>query len=358
MALRMPAEWEPHEAVWLQWPHVTMRNTASYARRLQSTWLEMAAILSDHVVLKIAATNDDAAAEIERDCARFGANMSRLELHTIPLDDVWARDIGPIFVKDGDGRLIATSWNFNGWGQDAGNADRDRLVPATIAQRCGLEMRVGGIVTEGGAIEVNGSGTLMATRSSIINPNRNPGRSQMDIEAALAELLGASNFIWLSGAPSDTCLSLGDATDFHIDLVARFAGRNVVLANCTEDESDGRKPFMDRHIQELKRATDETGTPLQVIPLPAPRVLSVSTIKFSGTESSIGPGAATDASYSNYLVTNGLVLMPAYGRPEDARARAILAEHFPGRDVVVVSAINMTEQGGAVHCVTQQQPAV
>jgi len=357
VAYRMPAEWEPHGAVWLQWPHVKMRGTASYARRLQSTWLEMAAILSDHVLLRIAATSDDAAAEIERDCGRFGANMSRIELYSIPLDDVWARDTGPIFVKKEDGHLVATSWNFNGWGQDAGYTDHDRLVPAMIARHCGLEIRVGGIVTEGGAIEVNGSGTLMATRSSIINPNRNPGKSQRDVEVALAELLGASNFIWLSGAPSETCFNLGDATDFHVDLVARFVGRNVVLANCTADESDARKPFMDRHIQELKQATDERGSLLEVIPLPAPRVMSVNAIKFSGTESSIEPGAITDASYSNYLVTNGLVLIPAYGRPEDARARAILAEHFPGRDVVEVNAISMTEQGGAVHCVTQQQPA-
>jgi agmatine deiminase len=135
-------------------------------------------------------------------------------------------------------------------------------------------------------------------------------------------------------------------------------GRNVVLANCTEDESDSRKPFMDRHIQELRRANDESGASLEVIPLPAPRMLSVSTIRFSGTEDSVAAGAPTDASYSNYLVTNGSVLMPVYGRPEDAHAGAILAEHFPGREVVGVSAINMTEQGGAVHCVTQQQPAI
>jgi agmatine deiminase len=318
----------------------------------------MTAILSDHATVRIAATSDDAAAEVERDCARFGANMSRIDVHAIPLNDVWARDSGPIFVKGADGLLVATSWNFNGWGQEAAAKDHDRLVPAAIAELCGLELRVADIVTEGGAIEVNGSGTLMATRSSILNPNRNPGKSQQEVEVALAELLGISNFIWLSGAPAETCFKLGDGTDYHIDLVARFAGRNVALANSTHDESDPRKPLMDQHIEELKRATDESGSPLEVIPIPAPHMLSVSTVRFSGTDFSVAPGAPTDASYSNYLVTNSLVLIPVYGRPEDERAKAIIAEHFPGREVIGISAISMTEQGGAIHCVTQQQPAV
>jgi agmatine deiminase len=355
---RMPAEWEPHEAVWLQWPHVGMRGIASYSRRLQSTWLEMTAIAADYVAVRIAANTQAEADEVQRECARFGVNMGRVEVYSIPIDDVWARDNGPVFVKTNDGGLVATSWNFNGWGESAAIIGRDRGVPTSIAKLCNLELRTGGIVTEGGALEVNGSGTLMATRSSILNPNRNPGITQREAEAALTDLLGVTNFIWLSGAPPDICYALGDATDFHIDLVARFVGRNVVVANCTHDGSDPRKPFMDRHIEELRASADEAGRPLEVVPIPAPHMFSISAVKFSGVNTTVAPGAPTDASYSNYLVTNGLVLVPFYGRPEDARAKAILAEHFPSREVVGISAINMTEQGGAVHCITQQQPAV
>lgn len=355
---RMPAEWELHDAVWLQWPDANMRGTPSYARKLQSTWLEMCAILGNHVNVRIAAANADIADDIEHDCARFGVNMARIEVHVIPLDDVWVRDNGPIFVKSSDGSLVATDWNFNGWGEEAASKERDRLVPSAIGGLCHLERKIGGIVTEGGAVEVNGSGTLMATRSSILNPNRNPGKTQREAELALSELLGISNFVWLSGAPSDICYKLGDATDFHIDLVARFVGRNVVLANYTDDQSDPRKPYMDRHIAELKAASDETGTSLTVIPIPTPGMISVSAVKFSGVDFTVAPGAHTDASYSNYLVTNGLVLVPMCGRPEDLRAKVILKEHFPDREVVGISAISLTEQGGAIHCVTQQQPAV
>ena len=353
---RMPAEWEPHEAVWLQWPDSGMRGTPAFARRLLTSWLEMAAILADHVTVRIAATSEAAAADIARDCARFGVNMKRVEIMVIPIDDVWARDTGPVFVKDAAGKLAVTDWNFNGWG-DGGAIEKDRLVPGAIAKLYGLERLVGGITTEGGALEVNGTGTLLATRSSILNPNRNPGKSQGDAEATLAELLGITNFIWLSGAPPDICYSLGDVTDFHIDLVARFVGRNTVLASHTDDVGDPRKPYIDRHMAELKAAADETGKPLDVIALPTPRMLSISPVTFSGGHPSAGPGSHTDASYANYLVTNGLVLVPAYGQPEDARAMAIIAEHFPGREVIGMSAISLTEQGGAIHCVTQQQPA-
>jgi len=353
---RMPAEWEPHEAVWLQWPDPSMRGLPGYARKLLSTWLEMAAILAEHLTVRIAATSPVAAEDIQRDCARFGVRAGGVEIHIIPLDDVWARDNGPIFVRNAAGALVVTDWNFNGWGEASAITNRDQKVPAAIAALYGIERQVGGIVTEGGAIEVNGTGTLMATRSSILNPNRNPGISQQDAETALSHLLGVSNFVWLSGAPPEVCYRLGDATDFHIDLAARFVGRNVVLANHTNNASDPRKPFLDRHIAELREAADEAGAPLEVIELPCPQMQSVSTVRFSGTSVSVQPGSPTDASYSNYLVTNCLVLVPVYGRPEDARAKAIIAEHFPGREVVGISAISATEQGGAIHCVTQQQP--
>jgi agmatine deiminase len=261
---RMPAEWEPHEAVWLQWPDVTMRPTPDFARKLQSTWLEMTAVVSDKVTVRIIAVSDAAAEHIEADCAQFGARMPNVEFHVMPLDDVWARDNGPIFVKDRTGRLVITGWNFNGWGED--NAfEKDRRVPAQIARRLGLPCLDADIVTEGGAIEVNGSGSLMATRSSIMNANRNPGKDQGEIEAALSTLLGVEHFVWLSGAQPEICHSLGDGTDWHIDIAARFVDRNTVLTCWTEDDDDPRRPYLQQHLSELEAATDEAGRSLHII---------------------------------------------------------------------------------------------
>jgi agmatine deiminase len=353
-AYRMPAEWEPHDAVWLQWPTVPMRETPHYARKLQSTWLDMTAVMAEKVCVNIIAANEEVAENIQRDCARFGIAMNNVQLTIVSIDDLWARDNGPIFVKDRKGGLAVTGWNFNCYG-GMGDYERDARVPEEIAQHLNIPFLNGGIVTEGGAIEVNGSGTLMATRSSIINPNRNPEKTEAEIEAALSRFLGIDHFVWLSGASTADCNRLGDGTDWHIDIAARFTDKNTVLACWVEDESDPRRPFLERHLSEIQVATDEAGRPLKVIKLPSPHVRTVNPIVWPGF--SAEPGSMTDAAYTNYLVTNGLVLVPVYGQPQDEVAKSILAEHFPDRDIVGIPTLTLTEEGGAIHCVTQQQPA-
>jgi agmatine deiminase len=350
---RMPAEWEEHEAVWLQWPDVPMRESPSYARKLQSTWLEMTAIMADNVCVQIVATDEVAAENIENDCTRFGIRMDNVQVHILPIDDVWARDNGPIFVRIRDGGLAVTGWNFNCYGE-SGEFKRDARVPEEIARKLNIPFLNGDIVTEGGAIEVNGTGTLMATRSSIINPNRNPGKNESEIEKSLASLLGIDNFVWLTGASTEDCNKLGDGTDWHVDIAARFTDRSTVLACWTDDESDPRQPFLERHVSELEAATDEMGGPLTVIKIPSPHVRTVNGIEWTGF--SANPGSMTDAAYTNYLVTNGLVLVPVYGQRQDEDAKSILAEQFPDRQIVGIPTLTLTEEGGAIHCVTQQQP--
>jgi agmatine deiminase len=149
---------------------------------------------------------------------------------------------------------------------------------------------------------------------------------------------------------------MGDATDFHIDLVARFAPSGAILASSAAELSDPRASYMERHLSELRTAVNERGKRFDVVRLPAPHMVSTSAITFSGTIKPVPPGSPTDASYSNYLVTNGVVVVPVYGRLEDQEAISILREHFPDRSVVGVSAISLSEQGGAIHCLTQQQP--
>ena len=198
----------------------------------------------------------------------------------------------------------------------------------------------------------------MATRSSIINDNRNPGMSQEQIEQALADYLGVSHFIWLSGAPPEVCeQELGDSTDYHVDIAARFAGKNTVLYAWTEDQSDPRYPYLTQHLKELKAATDEDGNPLQLVTMDLPE-RSVRTIG-ERYDPALGSGSTlTDASYLNYLITNDLILVPAFGDVNDDKAQQTLAGFFPEHKIVPIPVLSLTAEGGAIHCVTQQQPLV
>jgi agmatine deiminase len=225
-----------------------------------------------------------------------------------------------------------------------------------VAEILNLPVFVAPLVSEGGAIEVNGSGSLMATRSSIINENRNPDMSQQQVEQVLGDYLGVDNFIWLSGASAKVCENeLGDSTDYHIDIAARFTDRNKVLYAWTEDTSDPRYPYLEKHLEELQGATDELGNPLNLLPvfLPAGGVYAIG----DRYDPVLGSGSNfTDASYLNYLVTNNIVLVPAFGNVNDLRAQAILEECFSGRRIIPIPAVSLTAEGGAIHCVTQHQP--
>jgi len=348
---RMPAEWEPHEAVWLQWPDQSMAQ--AHQMKLEGTWLAMASAMSGFVPVRAVVTSDAAAERLQRELAWFGLDEA-VELFVFPIDDVWARDSGPTFVVDQVNALHVTDWNFNGWGDRFDHA-HDHEVSATIADRLGVPRLKASICLEGGALEVNGTGSLIATESSIVNDNRNPAVTRSEIGSELERLLGVRNIIWLSGAPKDVCDAFGDVTDWHVDIAARFTDRSTVLYCWTEDRNDPRYPYLVRHLEQLRQATDEAQHPLELVPLPMPEVHSVSTQSYGAPMSR--PGSLTDAAYTNYLVTNGVVLVPVYGRPEDEEAKAILREHLPGREVVGIPALTLTEEGGAIHCVTQQQPA-
>src|SRR5574341_1540458 len=210
------------------------------------------------------------------------------------------------------------------------------------------------LVLEGGAVEVNGSGTFLATRSSIINPNRNPGKNQEEIEAVISEFLGVTHYIWLTGAGAEEIDKWGGVTDSHIDGCARFTGETTVLCSWTDDESDPRYPMLTRLNAELQAATTEAGKRLTLIPLPLPRH-GVYQVSRGGDwrKSKLTVGV-----YCNYYVANQVVMVPVFGNVNGERAKDIISEQFPGREVVGIDAVRLVEDGGAIHCVTQQQPAL
>jgi agmatine deiminase len=358
----MPAEWERQEAVWLQWPekypNPERKDRLSYQMTMEKTWLLMSWEIHKHVKVSILAHSSKHRDHILSVMAYFGFDMKRIELHVTPMADVWHRDSGPIFVVNDHGKLAVTDWNFNGWGTYPEWGKAEKHIPQTVADILDVPIFNAPLVTEGGAIEVNGSGSLMATKSSIINDNRNPGMNKEEIENGLGDCLGVTNFIWLSGAPPDVCeQQLGDGTDYHVDIAARFVDKNKVLYAWTDDRNDPRFPYLHTHFEELKAAYDEDDEPLELVPLYLPEggVYSIG----ERNDPALKMGSSfTDASYLNYLVTNDIVLVPAFGNTNDLRAQEMLADCFPGRKIVPIPTVSLTAEGGAIHCVTQQQPAV
>jgi agmatine deiminase len=341
----MPAEWEPHEGTWLQWPHDD--TYGGHQIRLEHVWLAMTEALHQHETVHIVVPDERRADHLQQQIAYYGFDQSSIDIHVFPTDDVWARDSGPIFLVSSSGELAATDWNFNGWGERY-PFEKDRKVPRGIAEILSIPLFTAPITLEGGGIEVNGKGALVATRSSIINPNRNPGRTQEEIEEALRQYLGIEHIIWLSGA-----VGVGD-TDMHIDGAARFVDEKTVLYSWTEDTSHPRYPYFNQHLDELKKAVTQSGEPLTLVPVPVTDARVYST----GNTSAVPPfeSVLSLGLYANYYVANNVVLVPVYGDVNDAIAKGVIAEHFPGRDIVGIEARPVAELGGMMHCVTQQQP--
>ncbi len=353
LGYRMPAEWEPHEGTWLIWPHNDTHEGTQL--RLEHVWLAMTMALHQHETVHIVVTDERRLEHLQRQLTYYGLDERSIDLYIIPNDDIWVRDCGPIFVVNDRDELAVTSWNFNGWGERY-PYKKDRLVPAGAAEALSLPLFTAPITLEGGGIEVNGKGTLIATRSSIINVNRNPDKSQDEIDTAIKDYLGIKQIIWLTGAPQAYCDAIGDDTDFHVDGAARFTDESTVLYPWTDDESNHVYPYFKKHRDELRNARTESGKPLTMIPLPSPENVMFSTL----VESTRPPFETIPslAIYANFYIANNVVLVPVYGDVNDAAAKSIIAEHFPDREIIGIPAWGTSELGGMMHCVTQQQPAI
>ena len=347
---RMPAEWDQHEGTWLQWPQESLYR--GYQLKLERVWLLMTEVLSDTENLHLIVADQAQQEHVEDQLRYFGINQQNIDFYLIPTEDVWARDNGPIFVCNQAGDVAITDWNFNGWGERFPH-EQDAQVPRLIGEQLGCIVFNPPLVMEGGAVEVDGHGVMLATRTSIIDPHRNPGKEQAQIEAVLRQVLGIETFLWLEGAGRDICWQWGDTTDSHIDLAARFCPQKTILYNTTGDRSDPRYDMFRKHEQELTEQIAENGLDYQLVQLPVPAggVFQVSNqVDWRST-------SFTDAAYSNYYVANQLVLVPIFGSKTDQEALAILQEQFPDRELIGLDCVGLTEDGGAIHCVTQQQPA-
>jgi len=336
--LRMPAEWEPHAATWTSWPS----DDDLWEGHLEGVRREFARLVAtvsryEPVVLNV--RDDEAETDARARLAAAGADLSRVELHRVPLNDVWFRDNGPLFVREADGRVALTDWRFNAWGGKYAPWDDDDRAPEAVARRLGMRRYAVDAVMEGGSLELNGRGVCITTRSCLLTPTRNPGLSEADIEALLARWLGATRVVWLHGGLE------GDHTDGHVDTIVRFVDDETIVASVEEDEGDPNHAAMRENLEVLRALRTPEGRPYRIVELQLPE------------RSAYLGDARLPLTYANWYVGNGFVVVPVYGDPNDERALATLRPLFPGRDVIPLPASELITGGGAFHCVTQQQPA-
>jgi agmatine deiminase len=340
LGYRMPAEWEPHAATWLAWPH----NEDTWPRRLpqvREIFLAMTEALHQDEMVHLLVDDAAAAEQVGRLMQARGIDAGSVSLHEIPTADAWLRDSGPIFLTGAAPQppLAASAWRFNAWGGKYDDLQADAGLSQRIASCLGVPCFEPGIVLEGGAIDVNGSGACLTTEQCLLHPNRNPELPRADIERHLGDTLGVCHVIWLGRG------IVGDDTDGHVDDVARFVGPSTVVCALETDPQDANFAPLQDNFRRLQAATDGRGRPLDVVPLPMPgRVGS--------------PQERLPASYANFYIGNGVVLVPTYDHPDDDRALGILRDLLPGRRVVGISCEPLVWGRGAIHCVTQQQPAI
>ena len=350
---RMPAEWELHRATWLVWPH-NRTDWEPKTAAVQWAYAEIARLLIDGEAICILFA--DPAVE-RRACARLrkaGVDPARIERHQIATNRSWIRDSGPIFLvrreSGGAGAVAVTDWQFNGWARFRASG-LDNLVPARIAARRGMprfqvECTPAGagqplpVVLEGGSIDVDGQGLLLATEECLLGRTqaRNRRLGQAEIEQALCDYLGARRVLWLGQGIA------GDDTHGHVDGVARFVAPGVVAAATEPDPADENHGRLADNLARLACMTTVTGAPLRVVEIPMPARLEFA-------------GRRLPASYLNFYIGNRRVLVPTFNDPRDRVALSRLAALFPGREVVGVHVVDLVLGCGAIHCVTQQEPA-
>ena len=334
----MPAEWEPHAATWISWPHPDGASFPSAYGRVVPVFVEMVKALVGSEIVRINVR--DSVQEAEARALLSDCPAERLEFFPIRTNEPWCRDHGPIFLKRKENpRILAVNFGFNAWGYKLSPFEEDEAAATLMAEKIGVPVfDFGDFILEGGSVEVNGQGTLLTTESCLLNPNRNPDLSREQIEANLRDALGVSQILWLGDGIE------GDDTDGHVDDITRFVSPNTVVTVVEEDEDDLNYEPLELNLQRLRTMRLSNGSPLRVLKLPMPSRI-------------VRDGQRLPASYANFYVANSVVLLPTYHDTNDAWAASVLKEAFPDRRIVPIDCRELIWGLGAFHCLTQQQPA-
>lgn len=335
----MPAEWAPHRATWLSWPH-NLETWPTRLEQVREAWVGMVCALAPHENVCLLVNDQSMEEEVSARLKRAGAAMDHVVLLKIPTVDVWMRDYGPTFVvRDSlEGPIAMNDWIFNGWGGKYPAYEDDERVAREIASLLKIPVFDHPIVLEGGSIEVNGAGACLTTEQCLLNKNRNPQMSRAQIEGFLKDALGLKQVIWLGEGIA------GDDTDGHIDDIARFVDTTTVVCIRESNPRDENYRPLEENLERFKGAVDQDGNKLSVVPLPCPGPVSLD-------------GVRLPASYANFYIANDVVLVPVFDDPQDSNALGILRELFPRRKVIGLRCNEVVAGLGALHCVTQQEPA-
>jgi agmatine deiminase len=336
----MPAEWMPHRATWLAWPH----NRETWPTQLETVrevWVRIMQALAEGEQVVLLVNDEQTREDVIARLKEVGAAMDNISILKMATVDVWMRDYGPTFLTRGasENPLAVNDWIFNGWGRKYRAYEDDDRVARDMATLLQVPVFNHSVVLEGGSIEVNGAGTCLTTEQCLLNRNRNPDMSRGEIEQFLKDALGVSQLIWLGEG------IIGDDTDGHIDDIARFINPMTVVCVLETNSKDENYAPLQENYERLQGARDQNGHRLSVVTLPCPGPVDYE-------------GLRLPASYANFYIANEGVLAPVFDDPNDYKALGILQELFPERRVVGLPCKALVAGLGAIHCVTQQEPSI
>ena len=341
LGYHMPAEWEPHAGTWFSWPRPDGISFPGKYETVPPVYAELIRHLVAVEDVNINVWDATMEATVRALLTKHGTPLERVGFHHFPAYEPWCRDHGPIFlVRERGGRheRAIVDWGYNAWGGKYPPFDLDDAVPQHVARLRGLPLFSPGIVMEGGALEVNGRGSLLTTKSCLLNPNRNPHLTQPQIEQFLRAYLGVHHIIWLGDGIT------GDDTDGHVDDLSRFISPTTIVTVMEENPADENHTPLRQNLDLLRAARDQDGRSFRIVELPMPRRLE-------------HEGQRLPASYANFYIANGLVLVPTFRDPNDGKVLEILRREFTGRRVVGVDSTELIWGLGSFHCISQQEPA-
>ncbi|HWA35949.1 MAG TPA: agmatine deiminase family protein [Cyclobacteriaceae bacterium] len=339
LGFHFPAEFEKHDSTWLSWPH----KEASWPGKIESIYPAYSTFV--RCVAKVERVNINVADEAMKEAAtvhltKAGADLSNIRFHFNPTNDAWCRDHGPAFlVNRKEKKKAIVDWGYNAWGGKYPPYDLDDVIPTRIGKDMGIQVFNPGIVMEGGSVEFNGAGTVLTTTACLLNKNRNPKLKKVDIERYLIDYYGMDQVLWLGDG------IVGDDTDGHIDDITRFVNADTVVTVIETNRKDENYHLLQENLKGLRKMKLINGKAINIIELPMPSPV-------------VYEGQRLPASYANFYICNGLVVVPTFRCKNDHEALMILAKAFPKHEIIGIDSVDIIWGLGSFHCLSQQEPAI